>query len=92
MMNEILKESKLNDEKRLKEILAMSKSRMQMRFQSSGHSTAGLRTMSYFSPLSKFKDLTAGIGYFEVVKHIEEHFEEEKAVLIANLQKLTKII
>ena len=92
MMQEILTESKLDDEKRLKEILSMAKSRMQMRFQSSGHSTAGLRTMSYFSPLSKFKDLTAGIGYFEVVKHIEEHFEEEKANLIANLQKLTKII
>lgn len=92
MMQEILMESKLDDEKRLKEILAMAKSRMQMRFQSSGHSTAGLRTMSYFSPLSKFKDLTAGIGYFEVVKHIEEHFEEEKTVLIANLQKLTKMV
>ena len=92
MMKEILTESKLDDEKRLKEILAMTKSRMQMRFQSSGHSTAGLRTMSYFSPLSKFKDLTAGIGYYEVVKRIEEHFEEEKESLIANLQKLTKII
>lgn len=92
MMQEILMESKLDDEKRLKEILAMAKSRMQMRFQSSGHSTAGLRTMSYFSPLSKFKDLTAGIGYFEVVKHIEEHFEEEKGNLIEKLQKLTKII
>lgn len=92
MMQEILTQSKLSDEKRLKEILAMSKSRMQMRFQSSGHTTAGLRALSYFSPLSKFKDMTSGIAYYEVVKRIEENFEEEKAVLIQNLRYLVKIL
>ena len=90
MMQEILTTSKLDDEKRLKEILAMSKSRSQMRFQSAGHVTAASRALSYASPLSKFKDLTTGIAYYEVVKRIEEHFEEEKENLIATLQKLTK--
>lgn len=90
MMQEILTTSKLDDEKRLKEILAMSKSRLQMRFQSAGHVTAASRALSYASPLSKFKDLTTGIAYYEVVKRIEEHFEEEKENLIATLQKLTK--
>lgn len=92
MMQEILTESKLGDEKRLKEILAMAKSRLQMRFQSSGHTTAALRALSYASPLSKLKDLTSGIGYYEVVKQIEEHFEEEKESLIHNLQQLTKLL
>lgn len=90
MMKEILTKSKLEDEKRLKEILSMTKSRLQMRFQSSGHATAAGRALSYASPLSKFKDLTAGIGYYEVVKRVEEHFEEEKDVLIQVLQKLVK--
>lgn len=92
MMREILTQSKLEDEKRLKEILAMAKSRLQMRFQSSGHTTAVLRAMSYISPLSKFKDLTAGISYYEVVKDLEEHFEERKTELIANLQFLAKTL
>ena len=92
MMQEILTESKLRDEKRLKEILSMAKSRLQMRFQSSGHLTAALRALSYASPLSKLKDLTSGIGYYEVVKRIEEHFEEEKETLIQNLQMLTKLL
>ncbi len=90
MMQEILTKSKLDDEKRLKEILAMAKSRMQMRFQSSGHSASVLRAMSYVSPLSKMKDMTAGIGYYEVIKRIEENFETEKEILIENLQKLVK--
>ena len=92
MMEEILTKSKLDDEKRLKEILAVSKSRMQMRFQNSGHSTAALRALSYISPLSKFKDLTAGISYFEVIKDLEEHFEERKETLIKNLKLLTKML
>ena len=91
-MQEILTESKLTDERRLKEILSMAKSRLQMRFQSSGHTTAALRAMSYASPLSKLKDLTSGIGYYEIVKQIEEHFEEEKDTLIKNLQTLTKLL
>lgn len=88
MMREILMESKLEDEKRLKEILSMLKSRLQMSFQSSGHTTAALRAQAYASPLSKFKDDTDGIGYYEKVKEIEEHFDEKKAELIANLKEL----
>lgn len=90
MMREILTESKLDDEKRLKEILAMSKSRLQMRFQSSGHATAALRAMSYFSPISKLKDMTAGIQYYELIKELEEHFDEHKDELISNLYILAK--
>ena len=90
MMREILTESNLGDEKRLKEILGMSKSRLQSRFQSSGHATAALRAMSYFSPISKLKDLTAGISYYEVIKELEEHFDEHKEELVANLYALAK--
>lgn len=92
MMREILMESRLNDEKRLKEILSMLKSRLQMSFQSAGHTTAALRAQSYASPLSKFKDDTDGIGYYEKVKEIEENFEEHKAELTANLKAIAKQI
>ena len=92
MMREILMESRLDDEKRLKEILAMLKSRLQMSFQSSGHTTSALRALSYGSPLSKFKDDTDGIGFYEVVRGIEEHFEEKKAELIQNLKQLSRQI
>ena len=92
MMQEILTQSKLDDEKRLKEILSMTKSRLQMRFLSSGHVTAALRALSYASPLSRFKDLTGGIEYYQVVKQAEEHFEEEKEVLISRLRTLANQI
>lgn len=92
MMREILTHSKLDDEKRLREILAMTKSRLQMRFQSAGHVTAATRAMSYTSPLSKFKDMTNGIEFYQTVSRIEEHFDEEKDALIENLYLLTKML
>lgn len=92
MMREILMESNLEDEKRLLEILSMAKSRLQMRFQSSGHAMAALRAMSYTSPMSKFKELTNGIDFYREVCRIEEHFEEEKKDLIHKLKRLVKIL
>ena len=92
MIKEILTESKLEDEKRLKEILDMIISRLQMKFTSSGHTTAALRAMAYASPLSKFKDMTGGIDYYKKVSEIAEHFEEEKKTLIQNLKTLCKIL
>lgn len=78
MMAEILTVSKLDDTKRIREILAMLKSRLLMKFQSSGHTTAALRALSYASPSAKFKDMTSGIDFYKRVAYIEEHFDEEK--------------
>ena len=90
MMSEILTASKLTDTKRLREILAMVKSRLLMRFQSSGHTTAALRAMSYASPAAKLKDMTSGIGFYRAVARIEENFDEEKDRLTEVLQSLAK--
>lgn len=90
MMSEILTQSKLDDTKRIREILAMLKSRLLMKFQSSGHTTAALRAMSYASPSAKLKDMTSGIEFYEKVAYIEEHFEEEKDALVGMLKTLTQ--
>ena len=92
MMREILMESRLEDEKRLKEILAMLKSRLQMSFLSSGHTTAVLRALSYTSPVAKFKDDTDGIGLYEKVKEIEEDFDGCKEELIRSLKEIARRI
>ena len=92
MMREILMESRLEDEKRLKEILDMLKSRLQMSFLSSGHTTAVLRALSYTSPAAKFKDDTDGIGFYEKVKEIAEDFDSHKEELIRNLKEISRRI
>lgn len=92
MIGEILTESRLEDTKRVKEILAMLKSRLLMKFQSSGHTTAALRAMSYASPSAKLKDMTNGIDFYEKVSYLEEHWEKEKDRLVNVLESLARRI
>lgn len=92
MMGEILTASKLDDTKRIREILAMLKSRLLMKFQSSGHTTAALRAMAYASPSAKVKDMTGGIEFYQVVADLEEHFEEKKDALSEKLSQLARRI
>ena len=88
MMGEILTASRLDDTKRIKEILEMLKSRLLMHFQSSGHTTAALRALSYASPAARFKDMINGIAYYKVIAELTEHFEEKKEEISSVLKKL----
>ena len=92
MIKEILFTSDFTDTKRLYEIIAMLKSRIQMSMTSSGHSTAALRAMSYCSKTAKLSDMMSGLEFYRLVDHLEGHFEEEKEGLISNLQKLMHCI
>lgn len=78
MIREILFTSKLDDDKRLYEILSQQKARMQSSLAAAGHSTAVMRAASYYSPVSNFQDRIAGIGYFRLIEDLEKHFEEKK--------------
>ena len=88
LMREILMETKLDDTKRLKEILSILMSKLQMRFQSAGHTTAAMRALSYASPQAKFKDDVEGIGYYNVIKELAENFEDRKDMIVATLKEL----
>ena len=88
MMEEILFTSSLENEKRLYDIMAQLKSRLQGRLTSAGHSTAAIRAMAHFSPVSAFNERTGGVALYELVESIETHFEEKKGELVRNLQGL----
>ena len=92
MIEEILTKSKLEDEKRLYEILAQLKSRLQMMLPSHGHSTAITRASSYFAETSDLSDKTGGIGFYRLIEHLESHFSEEKENLIKKLKEVCEYI
>lgn len=92
MIEEILTKSRLEDEKRLYEIIAEMKSRLQMSLPSRGHSTAVTRAMSYFSESSDFSDRTGGIAFYRCIERMEAHFEEEKEKIIAKLKEACRLI
>ena len=92
MIREILMTSKISDEKRLREILAQLRSRLQVGLSSAGHSVASTRAMSYFSRAAYYQDATGGIACYRVIADYEAHFEEKKGELIAKLEELVSRI
>ena len=86
MLKEILTKSNLEDEKRLYEIIAQMKSRLQMVLPSHGHSTAVTRVSSYFSETSDYSDRTGGIAFYRVIEKLERNFHEEKADFVEKLK------
>lgn len=78
IIKEILTASKLDDEKRLGEILDEMRSRSRMRLEGASHSAAVARACSYFSPVRAFDDMTGGIEYF--------HFLEKQQMPTARMR------
>lgn len=92
MISEIILTSDFTDTKRLYEILAEGKSRMQAQMISGGHSIAAGRALSYGSVSGVLSEELSGVPFYRLIARLEEHFEEEKEQLVAKLQKLAKMI
>ena len=92
MIKEILCTSKLDDDRRLYEIIAKMKSRLQMGLASSGHTTAVNRALSYFSENSYFQEMIGGIDFYKLIDELEWNFQEKKQEIRENLDQLIKMV
>lgn len=90
LMKEILFHSKLEDKKRLKEVLEETKSRMQMQLSAQGHSVSANRVMSYFSKVSYEKECVLGITFYSMLLDLLENYEEKADWLIEQLKETQK--
>ena len=92
MIEEMLLHSKLSDEKRIREILLEVKARMQSSIVANGHVSASRRAASYRSPAARFTEEVRGMAFYDEICHIIENFEDEKAALMFNLERLSKFL
>lgn len=88
LIKEIISFTKLDDKKRLLEIISEIKSRLSMYLMSSGHSAAVDRAMSYFSQLSRFTEETKGIAYYKFIEALEADYANRSDELVSILQQL----
>ncbi len=88
LLGEILTRSKLEDEKRLGEILKETRSRSRMKLEQASHSAAVARATSYFSPSSKYNDITGGIGFYRFLEDTVKNYEKDPKALIARLKQV----
>ncbi|MDE6203165.1 MAG: insulinase family protein, partial [Lachnospiraceae bacterium] len=92
LMKEILLTSRFEDTKRLYEIIAETKSRMQAAMTGAGHSVALIRTLSYFSPTAAVSEQISGIPQYRLLEDLEKNFDQKKEDLVQKLKELTSYI
>src|SRR5699024_6608486 len=75
LINEIIAKSKIEDEKRIKELIQQMKSRIEMSIFDIGHSLTAGRVGSYFSPFGKYAEKLKGLEFYWFISDILENFD-----------------
>ncbi len=88
----MMKETKWADDKRLKELLEETKSRMQSAMLEAGHTVSALRALSYISSAATCNEQITGVTQYRLVADLAEHFEERKRELVINMNRLVRIL
>ncbi len=92
LADEILRTSDLTDVKRLAELIAQVKSRLQVNLSSSGHTVASMRALSCLSRYAFYQDAINGIAYYRMIekldRQIKSHPEEVTGKLVELAEKL----
>lgn len=76
LMEQMLLSSDFTDTKRLGELVAQIKARIQANLSSSGHLVAAMRSMSSFSRYALYQDELKGIAFYRSICHIEKELSE----------------
>ena len=88
ILKEILLTSKIEDRKRLTEIIAQTKSRLQSVLSSAGHIVSATRSLAYASKYGFIQDATTGIAYYDEICKMDKQMKEEPELVIARLRKV----
>ena len=92
LISEILFNSKLDDIKRLKEIINEQRSRLESVFMETGHVVSSSRAFSYFTEYAMLDDMINGIGYLRFIQDISDNFDEKCSDIVNKLNELSKYI
>ena len=92
LVEEIIFNTKLDDTKRMYEIICEGKSNLQGILLRSADAAATIRNLSYISDVAVVNDCLKGIEYYKFVEKLESNFEKEKDKLVETLKKLVKYV
>ena len=92
IIKEIVDNTVFEDSKRIKELLDEMRSGYQMNFNSSGHTVAVSRGMSYDSIHGLYREKVSGLDFYNFLVDILENYEEKKEMVIEKLKDLMEMI
>lgn len=90
LMEQMLLTSDFTDTKRLGELVAQIKARLQANLSSSGHLVAAMRSMSRFSRYALYQDELKGIAFYRSICHIEKELSESPKSVSDKLAAIAK--
>ena len=90
LMEQMLLSSDFTDTKRLGELVAQIKARLQANLSSSGHLVAAMRSMSSFSRYALYQDELKGIAFYRSICHIEKELSESPKNVSDKLAAIAK--
>lgn len=92
LIKEFVENTIYDDKKRVKEIVAETKSLSQAYILNSGHLIAVNRAMSYFSEDAYISDITGGIQFYKFITELDDAFENDGEAVIDKLKAVAKKI
>ena len=90
LMEQMLLTSDFTDTKRLGELVAQIKARLQANLSSSGHLVAAMRSMSSFSRYALYQDELKGIAFYRSICRIEKELSESPVSVSDKLAAIAK--
>ena len=90
LMEQMLLTSDFTDTKRLGELVAQIKARLQANLSSSGHLVAAMRSMSSFSRYALYQDELKGIAFYRSICHIEKELSDSPKSVSDKLAAIAK--
>lgn len=90
LMEQMLLSSDFTDTKRLGELVAQIKARLQANLSSSGHLVAAMRSMSSFSRYALYQDEIKGVAFYRSICRIEKELSESPKSVSDKLAAIAK--
>ena len=90
LMEQMLLTSDFTDTKRLGELVAQIKARLQANLSSFGHLVAAMRSMSSFSRYALYQDELKGVAFYRSICHIEKELSESPKSVSDKLAAIAK--
>ncbi|VFQ65797.1 unnamed protein product [Cuscuta campestris] len=90
LINNIIQDVQLTDQKRFKQFVSQSKARMENRLRGSGHSIAGARMDAKLNAAGWLSEQMGGVSYLEFLRSLEEKVDNNWPEISSSLEEIRR--
>ncbi|KAL0422643.1 UNVERIFIED_CONTAM: Presequence protease 1, chloroplastic/mitochondrial [Sesamum latifolium] len=92
LVNRVLQDVQLTDQKRFKQFVSQSKARMENRLRGSGHSIAAARMDAKLNVAGWISEQMGGVSYLEYLQALEKKVDDDWPEISSSLEEIRKTL